>query len=571
MKVPLSRVLSYKPLIPLLFFAACTDEVVAPRAKPISAKPLATWVSPQPCQIGFVSPPNPPNYETPYFGTIVPTPGTTCGVSWSLNFPYSNYYGGHYGPKYAIGWTRDVGDGPGSFATFFMVGGSWWDYGEEGNEYQSGPLEIAFSGKVKNFSIVLSKDHSNLTGPLQAGHYMVAYDSVGIEVGRANFDAGGLTSEKTIAVDGIRKVVVYPVKIGFYDLYQIDQVETVHHRASFDVDPPGELKCTPAAPTRGQTVTCIVTGTGVLASGWNFTGPAFDSTGAALNIKGPTSGNSWSGVAVTSGVVSARISVNGVPRADSLRGGFIVTNRTGSTWHWQKDVNWTYGEGLAKQDCHKELFLYHAPAILGWNVSKGLCESSPVRPLPSSGSGYTLQPVTSGPNTGLNFVKTVTYRMDTQSNVLAAIKSGSSTRWSLVDSAQKRSCSSKNVSTTVNFYDFNLKCMNAFDLPSFIPGLFFHEGRGKIDNSGHQAQLELTASMPKNDLYRVVEAVYGLGKAKTDSAVMFEANRVAVEITAAFVSHEFVHDNWCGNLWLWDPPTKFFVLSPVRQTGGICI
>jgi hypothetical protein len=110
----------------------------------------------------------------------------------------------------------------------------------EHTTFQKGPIEIVLDAPVTNFSLILTKANSGLsweTTVLSAGHYMVAYDSVGQEIGRVDFDAGGLVSEKSLTMRGIRKVLVYPVIIhtdpGFGPI-----PEAVDHRVSFTVDCP---------------------------------------------------------------------------------------------------------------------------------------------------------------------------------------------------------------------------------------------------------------------------------------------------------------------------------------------
>jgi hypothetical protein len=348
---------------------------------------------------------------------------------------------------------------------------------------------------------------------------------------------------------------------------------------SVKVSPAPRLACeglapSPAPVTRGETVKCTAMGAGVTVTGWNFTGPAYNPDSAVHNVSVTSTVNPWSGPAVASGTVSAKIAVNGVARTDSLRATFTVQNRAGPAWHWQKDINWHFGEGKADQNCHKELFLYMKPAILGWNVRAGTCDVDLINPFPlTSDKGFTLQLVTSGPNTGLWYVKTVTYKMDTESNFLAAVKRGSSTRWKLLERTQQAACDSAGVSTTVNFYDFNVWCKGLSQVvPAFHQGILWHEGRGKRNDSGHQAQVELEAALPRSDMYRVVEAVFAFGKDNTGKAVRFEANKVTLTLISAWASHTYVKDNWCGDLWRWDPaPSNMFLFGPIKTQQLECI
>lgn len=335
----------------------------------------------------------------------------------------------------------------------------------------------------------------------------------------------------------------------------------------------------PAAPpaplVRGQQVTCTVTGPGVVVTGWSFAGPAYNPDSAAHFIPGPPSGNPWSGPAVASGTVTARISVNGTP--DSLKADFTVENRTGPAWHWQKDsLYWTFGELQAGQRCFTGLFVTGDTlnTVVGWNVRKGFCDGGVITPYPNViAKGYTLQSATSGPNTGLYYVNTVTYRMDTQSNFLAAIKSGNNTRWKSVDPAQQAACTSAGLSASVNFFDFNSKCQNlAAVVAAFHAGLLLHEGYGRQNNSGHQGQLEQAAALPENDLYQVLEAVFRLGKSKTDTAAMLEARKITERLSVIYQDHTNVYDNWvpCGDIWKWYPSPKVWNYNPIIP-GARCL
>ena len=557
MKRPLLRT-GPASVIGLFLIAACNgDDPLAPKPAASPATPLTTWVSPQPCQIGFTY------YGLQDVGTTIPSGGSVCGVGWSMYFPpNSDIYRG-------IWWYADEPSTP--FRTLFSAGfHSTWLFG---------PIEITFNQAIKDFSLVAeSKENIQFPEyteiPLRDGTYMVALDAAGQRLDSVSFDANVMVSEKTFLIPGIKKILLYPV-IKRYDYGTWPLPDRMVFRASFATMPPGELTCTPPAPTRGQIVTCTVTGAGVLATGWNFTGPAYDSLGASLNIKRTTSGNSWFGQAVASGVVSARISVNGVPQPDSLRSAFIVINRTGPAWHWKKDpLYWNFGDTTAT-DCYNPDFAYNEGGVMGWNVRAGTCDAFLITPYPKTSidKGYTLQSVTDGPNTGLWYVKTISYKMNTEADMAPSIKNGSKKRWKVLEPTQQASCTSAGVSTTVNFYDFNSKCKGiGAVVNAFHQGLKWHEGYGKQNSSGHQGQLEDSAALTKNDMYRLVEKVYHLGKDSTGAAVRREADFVTQRLGASWQDHTNVYDNWCGDLWRWArSPGTMFLFGPVRQTGGRCL
>jgi hypothetical protein len=220
MKRPLAQTLGGTSLIGMVLFAACTqDHPVAPIA-PIALPtgPLAIWIAPQPCQISLIN----PFHDNSYFATYIPTAGVVCDVRWHLSYPPNNdAFRGIY-------WFPD--DPPSPAYSLFSTEINY-------TTYQNGPIEIILDSAVTNFSLVLSKERSGLSwepAVLSPGHYMVAFNASGQEIGRVDFDAGGMISEKTLSVKGIRKVLVYPV-IAHSDGWG-DIPEAVGHRVSFAPD-----------------------------------------------------------------------------------------------------------------------------------------------------------------------------------------------------------------------------------------------------------------------------------------------------------------------------------------------
>lgn len=321
------------------------------------------------------------------------------------------------------------------------------------------------------------------------------------------------------------------------------------------------LDCTPNQQ-RGITVRCTAGGAGVAVTGWSFTGSTWDG-GGTHNLSGPSSGSTWEGIAVAGGTVSAQVTINGTPRPTPLTTTFAVQDRTSTIWHWQKPRDWTYSQGTGL-DCYQGNFYYNQATFLGWNARKGTCDGAVVTPLPRGfpNSGYTVQAVTSGPNTGLWYVTSVSYRIDTESNINSAIKAGSPTVFQLVDKTEKRDCNKGGgpTITSVNFYTFNTKCRKV-DLTGFFNGLWKHEGYGVGNNSGHQAQLEIAASLPDNDLYALEERVFSEGEGNTRAAVVSEADRIAALLVPVFASHTNVNNNWSGWVWRWYPPSSVFFSS----------
>jgi hypothetical protein len=236
---------------------------------------------------------------------------------------------------------------------------------------------------------------------------------------------------------------------------------------------------------------------------------------------------------------------------------------------------WSFGELVGKSDCFKGVYVVgETDQHLGWNARKGECDGGILTPLPVTiDKGYSLQAVGSGPNKGLWFVKTVTYRMDTQSQMLAAIKSGSSIRWKTLDPTQQNDCTTKGSSITVSFFDFNVNCEGrAAAIAAMHEGIRLHEGYGRQNNSGHQAQLEQEALLPENDLYKVVEGVYGAGKDSTGKQVRLQATGLRDRLFDVYFAHTYVHDNWvaCGDFWRWYPAQNKWDYNPILP-GGSCL
>ena len=185
------------------------------------ARPSATWVSPQPCQIGK-------NDPYTYFDVVEwtsPTGASACGVFWQISHddhgfanPTSNFFFPDDPPTKL--YTR-------------------WSTGNPQN-YQWGPtviLLIPGAGipglEVKEFTLEITRQSQHPPNVLSAGYYMVALDTAGRELARADFDAGVPVSQRTLAVSGIAKVLLYPVTS---DDGSGPLTEGASYRASFAAD-----------------------------------------------------------------------------------------------------------------------------------------------------------------------------------------------------------------------------------------------------------------------------------------------------------------------------------------------
>ena len=342
MNVPLSPLLGRLiVVVSVVALPACSpDTPTTPGQQRFAPTGIrSTWVSPQPCQIAEPSPHWPPgSYDYLDYGTFVPTPGSSCGVSWSLYYPKLNQ---QLANDYTVNWVRDSGTVQGDLATYFSVGHTYFGWpNHQESMPQIGPLEITFNSAVKNFSIVMTKDLAG-AGGLKVGHYMVALDADGSQLARADFESGVEVSEKSLLVSRIRKVVVYPVNVGGTDSFGNALVEFVYHRASFALDslPAVKVSCTPSPVVRGSNETCITS----LSPAMPFTiirreakGTGFTITDTSRTALASGATNSWVGPAVASSDVTSTVEVlqNGVLTTiyNSPPANFVVQKRSWAVW-----------------------------------------------------------------------------------------------------------------------------------------------------------------------------------------------------------------------------------------------
>lgn len=346
---------------------------------------------------------------------------------------------------------------------------------------------------------------------------------------------------------------------GAGDLDYNDVILSVHIVSS---EP--RVDCTPN-PQRGVKVTCTAWGSGVEVTDWTFDGSTYSN--ASLRITGPSSDSTWEGTAVTSGTVSATVTVNGQPRSEPLTAAINVVARTGTAWHFGPPDDWSYSQGTGLDYCYQGTFALPAGGTIGWSTRKGDCDGTPITPVPrlARNSGYTIAQVSTGPNAGVWYVTSVSYRMDTESNLTTAILDGSSLVYQLVDKAEKRDCNKGGgpAVTAVNFYTFNAKCRKN-DLTPMFTALWLHEGRGLSNSSGHQGQLELAAANPNNDMHGILEGVFGIGETNTRDLVFDEVDTITQRLVGVFSDHTYVRNNGCFDAWRWNVPTSVFVFVRVH-------
>jgi len=323
------------------------------------------------------------------------------------------------------------------------------------------------------------------------------------------------------------------------------------------IQEPGELTCTPA-PLRGQEVKCTVTGIGVAVTSWTFTGPAYHNATQILRVIGPTSGNVWKGPAVTSGDVTANVTVNGSPRSKPLTSSFAVRARTGDAWSWGPNNHWRFTRGTPGSGpaCGFGQMLYAETTREGWNRRKGTCDELILTPAPgeSETGGYTVkQAPAGGPNAGLWYVSALSYQMLEESNINIAITPNSPYLFTLFDATEKAECAAgagKAISKAT-FYFFNETCKKV-DVAGYVKGTWNHEGYGLANGTGHQAQLEMAARRPEYELYAVEEQVFAPTQTDARTLVRSTALSIATHLDELAADHSNIYGkNWVGTLWKW--------------------
>jgi hypothetical protein len=192
---------------------------------------------------------------------------------------------------------------------------------------------------------------------------------------------------------------------------------------------------------------------------------------------------------------------------------------------------------------------------MGWNRRTGGCTLGMLTPDPfaSLTNGYTVKGAMTGPNSGLWYVSALTYQMLRESQINQALLPNSGLTHTLIDTAEKTLCSAKarKAITKANFYFFNATC-KTLDVAGLIAGIWRHEGYGTTNGSGHQAQFEMTASLPEYSLYNNEEAVFAITQADARTTVVALARSIDDGIRQFGGSEGPVDgNNWTGNLYKW--------------------
>jgi hypothetical protein len=138
------------------------------------------------------------------------------------------------------------------------------------------------------------------------------------------------------------------------------------------------------------------------------------------------------------------------------------------------------------------------------------------------------------------------------------------------DGAQARECRRKTMKgvpkdwpVNVNFYEFNGGCKGVSLVPLY-DGLSHHEGFGSTGQNGHESQARIAAARPENDPRLGVEAYVFDNEAFLRSSVSNEVWARDMRISAYGASHDQVHSNWCGDMWVWNETLDAYEFVPIR-------
>lgn len=302
------------------------------------------------------------------------------------------------------------------------------------------------------------------------------------------------------------------------------------------------LRCT-GTVQREQLVQCTVSTTSSTppdVSQWSF-------QSSARQLTAPGGSSTWSGTAVEGGTVTALVS-GGL----SLQAQFSVTPRP---WRWGT-AQWSFSQGTA---IICEVIAPGFNVRLGWNraANARTCdgdENYRIQPNPlNSNAGWVTGRVNSGPNEGIMYVDTVTFRMDRASNINPSI-TPTGTAFPL-SGVQAQACGA-----SANVYQFNV-CMGV-DMATFLAALWGHEGMGYGAGMGHESAARRAAVQSDNDPYLGTEPLLSASGESLDSFVGRLRDvviRRGNEITRyAAEGSGNVGNNWSGTLFVYDVASGTF-------------
>jgi len=311
------------------------------------------------------------------------------------------------------------------------------------------------------------------------------------------------------------------------------------------------LVCT-AQVRRGDTVTCSSNITDELTTRvirWRWADTSH------LSVEETNPDMIWSGMAVHGGTVTLTIEDSQGVR--ELMSSFEVTNRG---WRWD-NTKWSFVQGGA-QVC--ESMPAAVPSfVLGWNRSRSSCDGPRVDPDPRRDptNGYTIGRVPSGPNNGVWYVTSASYRMDRGSNLNPNALPGGA-RFLVSDPAQAQECRNGGMTGTqvyANFFEFNKYCKGVA-MDAFLSAAWAHEGFGTTGANGHESVARVAAATLQFDPYAAIEPLVAGEEAHLRAGVLNQAFERGAELSNYSAAHSNgASGNWSGVIWLYDPNSGSFV------------
>lgn len=336
------------------------------------------------------------------------------------------------------------------------------------------------------------------------------------------------------------------------------------------VEPPPSLSCTSAM--RGQLAQCSISGAVDSVLAWRWIGATSTSGGGVDTVFTSQNITTWAGPAVATGNVEVDVVAGGQPQTLPAAALFV----TPRAWSWGPS-DWSYVPSQAPSCLGDDPlpFSYNPSGnqhvidslLLGRNGPRSTnCADALIFVEPNLGtqpdSGFVADSVASGPNAGLSYVASWSYRMDRGSHVDVHLDSIGVTV-ALQRNSEINQCSHGGASPpdTVNFFVFNEVCKGVPVAP-LIAGIEQHEGYGipslpDTAASGHQRRIEFAASQPINNPAGAIEtAVTPQGSAILTGLVQILAGAVDDRLyQAADTAHVYVTNNYCLDYWLWDSTT----------------
>jgi hypothetical protein len=218
-------------------------------------------------------------------------------------------------------------------------------------------------------------------------------------------------------------------------------------------------------------------------------------------------------------------------------------------WRWGI-AQWNYTQGTA-YPCDTRVL--SSGVSMGWNIPIGdaTCDGAfhlRVQPDPRrSSAGYVIGRLGFGPNNGLLYIDTVTFRMDRNSNMNPQM--GSAGQAMTLSGFQASLCGA-----SANWRGFNV-CQGV-NVTAIVNAVWHHEGLGSNGNNGHESTARHAAGQPANDPYQGAEPFIGL---PGESDVNFRNRMTAEVVRRGEAINNYASDgagnvrgNWSGQMWIWD-------------------